>query len=549
MIWLRKIFQALTQKEKVLFVSIASVAVISGIVLLGLIFASSTTPIPAHGGDYTEGFIGQPIYVNPIIASSDIDRSLVRLVFQNLGDLAESIATSSDGRIWKVRLKENLRWQDDAKLTSDDIIFTVQKIQDKESKSPLTLYKAWQGVTAERLSELEIQFSVLTSYAFFPETLKKLYVLPKHIFADIPPANWYLSDYNLKPVGSGPFKFEGYEKRLNGFITTYKFSPWDKYAGEKALIGNFNFMFFSQGSELLDAFNSGKIDGLAGLEPGEISLIKRPHEVTNYSMPSYYAVFFNQSKNIPLKDFEVRKAFSIELDRDAIIQTALEGFGTKTFGPIPMGTPYFLEDIMSTSTENATDILDAAGWKMTDSGFREKTIKKTKIPLEVTLTVPNVDFLSKTANLLKGAWEKIGAKINIRVSSVDVITDDIIKNRDYEALLFGNVLSESYDLFSFWHSSQRFSPELNLSSYNNKNADSLIESIRQGTDKKRQESEFHELQKIITKDYPAVFLYSINYTYVSSKNIRGIDARLIAERADRFIGASYWYTKTARVLK
>ncbi|OGZ52780.1 MAG: hypothetical protein A3B25_02900 [Candidatus Ryanbacteria bacterium RIFCSPLOWO2_01_FULL_48_26] len=549
MIWFRKIFQALTQKEKVLLVPVVLVAIFSGIVLLGLIFATSTTPVPASGGDYTEGFIGQPVYINPITASSDIDKSLVRLVFQNLGDITDTIATSSDGRIWKVRLKENLHWQDNAKLTSDDVIFTVQRIQDQESQSPLPLYKAWQGATAKRLSELEIQFSIINSYAFFPETLENLYILPKHIFAEVPPANWHLSDYNLKPIGSGPFKFEGYEKRLDGFITTYKLSPWDKYAGDTALIGNFSLMFFSHRSDLLDAFNSGKIDGFAGLEPGETVRIKRPHETINYTIPNYYAVFFNQNKNIPLKDLEVRKALSIVLDRDAIIRTALEDFGAKAFGPIPEGTPYFSKDNVSTSTENMSDLLDAAGWKIADSDFREKTVKNTKIPLELTLTVPDIEFLATTANLLKAAWEKIGVKVNLAIGSIDSIMNDTIKNRDYEALLFGNMLSKSYDLFSFWHSSQRFSPEQNLSFYNNKKADSLIESIRQGTDKERQESEFHELQKTITQDYPAVFLYSPYYVYVSAKNIHGADARLITERADRFIGANYWYTKTARVLK
>ncbi len=549
MMWFRKIFQALTRTERIWFASIASVAAISGIILLGLIFATSTTPVPAYGGDYTEGFIGQPTYVNPVIAASDIDKSIVRLVFQNLGDLADTIATSSDGRTWKVRLKENLRWQDNAKLTSDDVIFTIEKIQDPESQAPLPLYKAWQGATAERLSELELQFSIITPYAFFPDTLKNLYVMPKHIFAEVPSANWHLSDYNLKPVGSGPFEFEGYEKRLDGFITTYKLAPWDKYAGDKALIGNFDFAFFSQKSELLDAFNSGRVDGFAGLEPGETAQIKRPHEIQSYSMPSYYAVFFNQNKNIPLKDLGVRKALSMALDRDALIQAALEGFGTKALGPIPEGTPYFSEDSVPTSTESAADALDAAGWKMADSGFREKTIKKTKIPLEITLTVPNIEFLTSTANFLKSAWEKIGVKVNLSIGSLDTITNDTIKNRDYEALLFGNTLSMSYDLFSFWHSSQRFSPEHNLSFYNNKKADSLIESIRQDTDKQRRASEFQELQKTIIGDYPAVFLYSPSYVYVSAKNIHGIDARLIAEHADRFIGANYWYTKTARVLK
>ncbi len=547
MILFKKIFEALIHRERILFISIAAVAAVSGVVLLALIFATSTTPVPASGGNYTEGFVGQPIYVNPIIASSDIDKGLVRLVFQNIGDLAESIATSSDGRTWSVRLKENLRWQDTSKLTSDDIIFTVQKIQDSESRSPLS--GAWQGVATQRLSELEIQFSLINSYAFFPETLKNLYVLPKHIFAEVPPANWRLSDYNLKPVGSGPFRFEGYEKRLDGFITTYKLSPWDKYAGDKALIGSFDFMFFSQKSELLDAFNSGKIDGFAGLEPEEIALIKRPHETQRYRIPSYYAVFLNQNKNIPLKDPEVRKALSVALDRKILMHAALGDFGTVALGPIPEGTPYFSKDALPTSIGIARDALDKAGWKITDSGLRQKTIKNTKILLELNLTVPQIGFLTKTADLLKHAWENIGAKVNLSVLPMDTIMNEAIKSRDYEMILFGNVLSKSYDLFSFWHSSQRFYPGLNLSLYNNKKADSFIESIRQGVVKKDPQSQFYELQKIISSDYPAIFLYSPDYIYVSARGIQGVDARLIAEPADRFIGANYWYTKTARVLK
>lgn len=548
MILFRKIFQALTRKEKILFISIASVAFISGVVLLGLIFVSSTTPVPAYGGDYTEGFVGQPVYINPVVASSDIDKGLVRLVFQNLGDLTDTIATSSDGRTWRVRLKENLRWQDNIKLASDDVVFTVQKIQDGESKSPL--YGAWQGAAVERLSELEIQFSLINSYAFFPETLKNLYILPKHIFAEVPPANWRLSDYNLKPVGSGPFRFDGYKKRLDGFITTYKLSPWEQYSGDKALIGGFDFMFFSQESDLLDAFNSGKIDGFAGPQPEQIAGIKRPHETLAYNIPSYYAVFLNQNKNIPLKDLEVRKALSAAVDREIILNTALGGLGKQAFGPIPKETPYFLKDMLSTtSIEIASSTLDKAQWKMTDSGFREKTIKNTKIPLELNLTVPQIGFLAKTANSLKDMWEKIGVKVNISEVPMGNAADEAIKNRDYETILFGNVLSKSYDLFSFWHSSQRFYPGLNLSLYNNKKADSLIESIRQGKDKKLQESQFNELQKTIVSDYPAIFLYSPDYIYISEKNLHGVDARLIMEPADRFVGANYWYIKTARVLK
>ena len=550
MAWLRKIFMVLTQKERVLFLCTASVAIVSGIVLAGLVFAVSTTPVPAYGGEYTEGFVGQPVYINPVIASSDVDKAIVRLVFSNLGDIADTIATSSDGRTWNVRLKEQLRWQDGSKLTSDDVIFTVQKIQDSESRSPL--FDSWQGAGAQRISELEVQFSLINPYSFFTETLKILYILPKHIFSEVPPANWRLSDYNLKPVGSGPFKFDGYEKRPDGFITKYRLSPWETHAGGVPLIGSFDFMFFSQKPDILEAFNSGKIDGFAGLDPEQIADIKRPYETVRYTMPSYYAAFLNQNKSIPLKDIEVRKALSTSLDRYAIIQTALEGFGTEAVGPIPKGTPYFLEfpeEDISSSTAIASDEPDSPGCKMGDGGIREKTVKNTKIPLELTIAVPQIEFLTRTSHLLVRTWGELGIKVNLSIFPIDDIGNSILKNRDYEILLFGNVLSKSYDLFSFWHSSQRFYPGLNLSLYNNKKADSLIESIRQVDDKKERESQFHELQKIIKADHPATFLYSPDFIYVSSKNLRGVDPRLIMETGDRFVGAQYWYIKTARVLK
>jgi len=221
-------------------------------------------------------------------------------------------------------------------------------------------------------------------------------------------------------------------------------------------------------------------------------------------------------------------------------------------GPIPKGTPYFLEfpeEDISSSTAIASDELDAAGWKMGDGGIREKTVKNTKIPLELTIAVPQIEFLTRTSHLLVRTWGELGIKVNLSIFPIDDIGNSILKNRDYEILLFGNVLSKSYDLFSFWHSSQRFYPGLNLSLYNNKKADSLIESIRQVDDKKERESQFHELQKIIKADHPATFLYSPDFIYVSSKNLRGVDPRLIMETGDRFVGAQYWYIKTARVLK
>ncbi|MDO8536772.1 MAG: peptide ABC transporter substrate-binding protein [bacterium] len=562
----KKIFFVQTRRERIIFVTAFVAAIISGTILFGLELIKSTRTVPASGGAYTEGFLGQPIYANPVIAASEIDKTIVRLVFSNLNDLADKIEPAPDGKTWKIRLRENLRWQDGEKLTSDDIIFTVQKIQDRETASPLS--NAWQGVAAQRLSELEFQFSLINPYAFFSDTLKNLYILPKHLFADTPPSNWRLSDYNLNPIGSGPYKFFSYDKRADGFIKSYELRAWDKYFGEVALIEKFSFQFFAKFDDLIKSFNSGQVDGVIGLEPENLTQIKRPYEIFPFRLSNYYAVFLNQSKSVPLKDAAVRNALNLLADRANLITAALGGHGRSASGPIPEGNPLFgqinqeptssMEQITedaSTTTPPAgrldlvSSTLNAAGWKMNEDGVREKTIGSTKIPLELNLVVPQINFLQKTAELLRNTWQKAGIKINLIIQLPEEIRRSTVKNRDYEMLLFGNVLGRGSDLFSFWHSSERFHPGLNLALYNNKKADTLIESIRQNLDNEKRLEQFNDLQKLIMGDVPAIFLYSPDYIYIADKNLRGLEAGEIAEPADIFTATNKWYLKTARVLK
>ncbi len=351
-------------------------------------------------------------------------------------------------------------------------------------------------------------------------------------------------------MGSGPYKFVDYEKRPDGFIYSYKLEAWDKYFGDTPHIQNFNFQFFSQKTDLIKSFNSGQIDGIAGLEAEDLIQIKRPYEEIPFRLPSYYAVFLNQSKSLPLKDIAVREALSFAVSRENLINEALGGRGKEVFGPIPPETEYFDPAVESatSSLDAASSTLDAAGWKMDVDGVRKKTVQNAKIPLVLNLVVPQADFLTKTADLLKESWEKIGFKINLDVLSLED-ADTVKDNRDYEMLLFGNVLGRGLNLFAFWHSSQRFSPFENLSLYNNKTADSLIESIQQDMDDDKRKAEFSQLQNVIINDYPAVFLYSPDYTYVASKNVHGIDGGFIAEPADIFASTTNWYLKTARVLK
>lgn len=547
MSWLKQIFWAFTRKERILFLVASGVSLVSFVVVISIIFSNVTKAVPSVGGEYAEGMIGQPEYINPVIASSQTDLDLVKMLYSNVGDLVDHIDISTDTRTWTIHLKDGLAWQDGQKLTSDDIVFTVESIQDPNAHSPL--YASWQGVAVSRVSELEVQFNLVNPYSFFGDNLKNLYIVPKHIFADTPPANWQLSDYNLKPIGSGPYKFASYEKNDSGFISAYHLDGWNGN-GAQPLIANFDFQFFTDENTLVSSFNSGQIDGFGGASPEAISEIARPYDIFAWRTSGYYAVFFNESKNLGLQDPAVREALSAAINRGDVINQTLGGNAKPEYGPIPDGAAYYVPPAPATSSlDFASATLTNAGWLVASDTFRYKTINKTPIPLTLNLTVPQIDFLAKTADILRATWQELGIQVNINMGAPDDIVSQTIKNRDYEALLFGNVLGSDSDLYSFWDSSQRFYPGLNLAIYSNKNVDKTIEDARQNTSSSAIAADLASAQAAIVNDTPAIFLYSPDYVYVTNKNVQGISPGLINDTSDRFREVRAWYLNTARVLK
>jgi peptide/nickel transport system substrate-binding protein len=552
--WFKKIFATLTKKERITFVLALAGAVVSFAVVIGLVIAQTTRAVPAAGGEYTEGMLGQPEYINPVIASSQTDLDLVKMVYSNLSDISDSITPSADLKTWDVRLKQGLTWTDGQQLTSDDVVFTVDSIQNPDANSPL--YQSWQGVTVSRVSELEVQFTLVNPYAFFGDTLDNLYILPKHLFAETPPGNWHLSDYNLKPVGSGPYQFVSYNKNSDGFISSYQLAAWDGTIEAHPLIQDFNFDFFSDENALVQSFNNGTIDGFGNVSPTDIAKITRPDNTFAWPTSAYYAVFFNQSVNLGLQDPVVREALSAAVDRVQLVSAALGGNGTPEYGPVPQGAANYNSAVASgtataASTSFAESLLDNAGWTVgSSSAFRAKTIKGVTVPLVVNLTVPQIDFLTNTASYLHAAWQAIGVQVNITPDSSNDIVNNLIPARNYESLIFGNVLGPSSDLYSFWDSSQDFAPGLNLSLYNNSSVNSLIERARQNTNSASSSQELAAAQADIVADYPAIFLYSPDYVYVTNKNVQGIStSALLTDPSDRFRAIESWYLNTARVLK
>ena len=544
------IFRTFNRNERLVFFGLTAVILVSGGMLGMLIFRSATVEAPAASPLYIEGIVGQPVAVNPVLAgANDADRDLIRLLFSDLISLAKEYKPSNDNRTWNIILKDDLRWSDGKPLTADDVVFTLDAIQSSESRSPLSV--SWQGVVINRISELEVEFTLRTPYAFFADNLKELIIIPKHIWGAIPSANFRLSEFNLEPVGSGPYSFASFEKRNDGFITAYHFTTNQYFSGEAPFIENFTVKFFQNPSELIASFNSRQIDGFSGLSPKNISGLKLGNTVLEKSMPRYYAIFLN--RNIPgLNEKDVVLAMNSAINKKEIIENVFAGKALEVNQPVlPILEGYDKENdpAVEFSAEKSAELLDKAGWKLNGGNIREKKTGKQTNTLEFSLIVPQSQPLIETADIIQKNLGAIGIKLNLVTLNPTDIANEIIKTRNYQMILFGNILKQNPDLFSFWHSSERFYPGLNLSLYENKKVDGLLEQVRKESDSEKRAKALSQIQQMISADMPAVFLYSPIYLYVAPSHFGGFDEPVISVPSDRFRNVNKWYLETTRVFQ
>jgi peptide/nickel transport system substrate-binding protein len=530
----------------------AAIFVISGGVLIASLF-SQRGPGPHFGGSLTEGVAGQPQFINPVLSAvSPADSDLSRLVFAQLlkyngeqalvPDLAETMPEiSADQKSYTIKLKQNLRWQDGKPLTADDIIFTVQTIQAADTESALR--PNWIRVKVQKIDDLTVKFSLNEVSNSFINNFA-LGIIPKHIWSDLSGRNFRLSDFNLKAVGSGPFVVSEIKKTADGTIKSVALKANELYYEGRPYLNELTLKFYPDYDTLINAYQGREFQsmGLVPFDKNAFSLEQNKNESYDLSLPQYQAVFFNLARNAVLAEKAVRQALWLATDRNQIINDVYSGNVSAAYGPIfpeNLGYNPAIEKSVHFSLTEANAILDKAGWTMdSTTGIRVKN-KKT---LEFNLVVSgNLVLNVKTAQVIEAQWKKIGAKANLIIVGPKELQDEYIRGRSFDAILTSENTGADPDPFPFWHSSQSHDPGLNLSEFNNAEADKMLTSARQTQDPSTRIANYQRFQEIINGELPAIFLTRSLYIYNVPKNLDGINFTHIITPSERFADVKNWY--------
>lgn len=545
--------------EKVFFYIFVGIFILSGISLLYQVNREFLVEVPDYGGSFTEGIVGAPRFINPILALSDADRDVTTLVYSGLlkatpegtliPDLASDYVISDDGLIYTFTIRPNAVFQDGTPVTADDVEFTILKAQDPNLKSPRR--SNWDGVKVTKIDEHTISFTLKQAYSPFIQNTT-LGILPKHLWKNVDVESFPFSTLNSKPIGSGPYTVSSVQTNSAGLPETYTLTAFKKYMLGRPYISTITLHFYSNEKEALKGYNNGDVDALGSISPEYVKTITRKDGSLNTTiLPRVFGVFFNQNQNKVFTYKEVRQALDMSLNKKEIVDSVLFGYGQEITGPLPASKTTLPTDTTRAegAIESARALLEKNGWKLNSSGIYEKKDKNETIPLSFSISTSDAPELKASALLMQQTWQKLGAVVEVKIFEIGDLNQNIIRPRKYDALFFGTIIGRDLDLYPFWHSSQRNDPGLNIALYTNSQADKLLETFRKTTDEGKKADLLESIEKEITADTPALFIYSPYFIYEVPSDIKNVTLHQLTTSADRFIDIEHWYIETNNVWK
>ena len=519
-------------------------------------------PEPTSGGIFTEALIGSFGRLNPLLdLDNPADREIDRLLFSSLikfdsrgiplPDLAESWGVSADGTIYNITLRNTATWHDDVPVTSDDILFTINYLRSEFSSYPTDVRNLWDQVEITRLDDKNIKFTLPEPFAPFLDYLT-FGVLPKHLLETVSADQLAAADYNLAPIGSGPYKFDHLtieEGKITGVVLTAS----KNYYGQIPFIDQIVYRYYTSEESANAAYTQGEVLGISQILANDISTTCSDPNISCYSsrMPRVSMILLNLGNNeVPfLQDKKIRRALMSGLNRQWIADTLLEGQAVVADSPIlPLTWAYYdaIEHI-GYDPEIAVADLKNSGYALPADG----TVRsKDNLTLSFTMVYPEDSLHTQIAQAIQQNLNEIGVEVKLQPVSYESLFNDYLIPRTYQAALVDLDLTRSYDPdpYPFWHQAEITGGQ-NYSQWDNRTASEYLEQARVIADPNIRTRLYRNFQVIFGRELPALLLYYPIFTYGVDQRVQGVQAVPLFEPADRFNGISSWYLVTRRALE
>ena len=515
-----------------LYLKIKFAAIVAAIFLvLGMPLEGVTEEVPVAQpvvGDWlVQRLSAEPATLNSITATDVYEGAVNGYIYESLLErdnrtlnlvplLAESWKVSEDKLSYEFTLRNGLKWQDGKPLTSEDVLFTFEKVKDPTVDAPhlRNYYRDLEKV--EALDDRRIRFTFSEPYFKSLEMISGMSIIPKHIFAE---GEFNTHPAGRNPMGSGPYSFEKWDTGKEIILRRN-----EDYWGKKPFLERIHFKIITDDTVALQVFKRGELDFM-GLTPiqwvrqTKTAKFRKAANKHRYYLPGYSYIGWNMRRPY-FSDKRVRRAMTMIVDRESILENIQYGFGKVVSGNFFYESPDYDKAIEPWlyDADGAAKLLDEAGWTDTDGdGIRDKD----GVPFKFEFSISSGSQLAeKLSTILKEELSKVGIEMTIRPLEWALFTQTL-DDRTYDAVTLGWRLPVEADPYQVWHSSQAEKGS-NFVGFENAEADSIIEEARTTFDKEKRTKMYRRFHRIMHEEQPYTFLFVSESLVALSKRFQNV---------------------------
>ena len=520
----------------------------TGIVLLSLLWLRSgpgdATGTATYGGSYIEGVVGSAERVNPLFATTALERDLAALVFSGLTrpgsdgaplpDLARAWEVSPDGMTYTFYLRAGVLWHDGAKVSADDVVFTATILASSDYSGDSGIAATWRGVRATRIDALTVRFQLPQPFAPFLAATS-IGILPAHLLQGQTPREVDASSFNETPIGTGPYQLD----RLAS--DGARLSAYRRYHLGPPYLDRIGLHFYDSEQDLEDALARHQVQGAllpSTFDPS--SLQDAGFELRELTASAYVTLYLNQ-RSLLFVDSRVREALALAIDRRSIIREPLHDRGAvaATSPIVPGSWAYDTTTVIpSPDPQRVQQLMTSAGWTLEDNVWRRGDLElKFNI-----LTNPDPDRVA-VAETLARQLREAGFLASVASVPADQLVANYLRPRQFTAALFGFDPGLDPDSYPAWHSSQSGDSGANIASYASSAADRLLEAGRTAVDIEGRRLAYAEFQRQFLIDVPSVILYHPTQIYAVDEMITRGERGVLFQPASRFFAIERWHRR------
>ncbi len=506
---------------------------------------------------YREAMIGSVQRLNPLFAHlNPPDQDISGLIFEGLfaineygetvPQLAAEVVISGDGLEYVIRLRDDIRWQDNIALSADDVLYTMSLLSEPgyADFSPAAAF--WQTVETQRLGSDLLRFRLAQPFASFPYLLT-IGILPEHALRGIGLRQLVGHPFNLSPIGTGAYQLAFFHASDSGVISEVRLalSPIFQNRPEAANAYYFNdlrFSFYNGADAAIAAYFAGEIDGLANIAP-RTQLISLPESQVYTQVDSMLHLLIFNWNDPRFTEKRLRQALALSLDVPALVEAHLGSNATYADSPYAPGSSIYqphefwvnhdLEQARSMlETDLATEPEEATGETESDSAEEPGAASKISLLVEDTI------ISSGLGRDIAAQWELLGFEIEL-----DIVTREQLANRlqtgSFEAAIVAQRINSDPDLYRFWHPAQSVNGA-NYGAVSQQEIAELLEGARGEIYGVPRAMLYQQFQSVFAEEAIAIPLYYPLYTFVARDSIAGIELGHMGTAADRFRGIGKW---------